>query len=179
MVSCNRHFLTQKCQAGGGTVQQNIGMILELARSVTPRKKIKSFSPPPSVFASALSVSCYPLSYTLSSCCLFFSSWRDKFGFSDLILKHAQDPATSSAGCSNNKKRDSRGHGLKNWLYVGRLPVMVSHAAGFVVFLSLSLFHSTPTHPLYLFTVALRESTYWSQTEGRLDVNHPSLWQAV
>lgn len=44
MVSCNRHFLTQKCQAGGGAVQQNIGMILNWGE-VSPLQRKEHYFP--------------------------------------------------------------------------------------------------------------------------------------
>lgn len=42
--TCNRRFLTQKCQAGGGTLQRKHRYEMELVRTVTPRKNIKWFS---------------------------------------------------------------------------------------------------------------------------------------
>lgn len=43
MVSCNRHFLTQKCQAEGTLKKKKHRYDVELARSVTQRKKITFF----------------------------------------------------------------------------------------------------------------------------------------
>lgn len=75
---------------------------------------------------------------------------------SALLLKYAMDQG-SSAGLYYMEK--TVGYSLKKQTMLD-IMVMFSYTAGFVAFLLLSLFHSQPTHPLYLFTVALRESTY-------------------
>lgn len=98
MASCNRHFVTQKCQAGGGTLQQNTGMILNWLE-VSPLQKKTRLSLPPSVFANNL---CLALSLVFFF--LHFSSCEDNFKNSAL-LRHALYPATFSAGCPYKETR--------------------------------------------------------------------------
>lgn len=168
MVSCNRHFLTQKCQAGGGAVQQNIGTILNWWE-VSPLQRKEHYFPslllslPPVVLVIFFS-------YT-SAFCLFiyfggisFSSWEAGFGYSALLLKLMLDQATSSTSCPYDKEKGKMRYSLRKRLNVGFLQRGLSRFLLFFIIIS-PLPCSSPTHPL-LFTVALIYSTGRQHSEA-------------
>lgn len=76
-VSRNRHFLTQKCQAGRRHTEAKHGYDIELAGSVTHRHKITLFSPPS--FCLCLHFPCYLLLFFVS--CALFSLFACFFFF--------------------------------------------------------------------------------------------------
>lgn len=114
-VSRNRHFLTQKCQAGRRHTEAKHGYDIELAGSVTRRHKITLFSSPSLCLCLYLPryLSLFFVLCTLFSLfvCLFvffqisFSSCEDRLRYSPLLLKHTLDQATSSASCPYNKRK--------------------------------------------------------------------------